>query len=200
MVQPQGCLKASKTAYLKRRNLLDSRPAHLQLCECGFGIHTRPAQLVDQLLAAQQQLDEVLVVCKLGTRSLSASLASTDFQLASTHCRPQGMCVCVSRWQRDANMTQLSIKRKEAGRAVGKAISPAVSLGGSCTLSCIFGKYVCRQWTGVSDLTGLKVHSQQQHAACQCKAAADLWGVEWSLLQYPDRRHASQADRQHQAV
>ena len=76
-VQPQGCLEASKPAYLKRRNVLDSRPAHLQLCDCGFSIHTRPAQLVDQLLATQQQLDKVLVVCRQGTRSLLARLSSS---------------------------------------------------------------------------------------------------------------------------
>ena len=61
--------------YLKRCNLPDSRRAHLQLGDCGFGIHTRSAQLIDQLLAARQQLHEVLVVCKLGTSSLAASLS-----------------------------------------------------------------------------------------------------------------------------
>ena len=86
-VQPQGCL------YLKRCRRLDSRLSHLQLCDCGFGIHTRLAQLIDQLLAPQQLLAKILVVCKVGTRSLLASLSSTAFQLPRTLCTLQDMCV-----------------------------------------------------------------------------------------------------------
>ena len=73
-----------------------------------------------------------------------------------------------------AEISSVSI-RKEACKAVEYAVSPAVILGGSCTLSCIFGKNVCRHWSGVS-----RTQAALSVAACSrsVQAMNNPWGVE----------------------
>ena len=90
------------------------------------------------------------------------------------------------------------LKSKGGLQAAGKAVSPAVSEGGSCTLSWVFGEYVCRHWTVSREVAGAKAAPSSVACFLSMQGGSEPLGSRVAPAGM-SRQRVQGGQRQHQA-